>query len=180
MELEIKLAYENKREIKELFLEYTEMLVKNDSDFAKYLELQNYDSELEHLEDKYGLPDGRLYIVKVNDEVAGCIGLRKIDNENCEMKRLYVKPKFRGHKISNKLVEIIIEDAKKIGYKNMLLDTFPFLNGAIYLYKKFGFKEIESYNNSPMDTLIYMKLDLCLFKYEGTAPCMNLPGEGTK
>lgn len=161
MQIEIKIAYENNREIKELFLEYTEMLVKNDANFAKYLELQNYDSELEHLADKYGLPDGRLYIVKVENEVAGCIGLRKIDNENCEMKRLYVRPKFREHKIANKLVEMIIDDAKKIGYKSMLLDTLPFLEGAIYLYKKFGFNEIESYNNSPMDTSIYMKLDLC-------------------
>lgn len=68
MEMEIKLAYENNREIKELFLEYTEMLVKNDSNFAKYLEVQNYDSELEHLVDKYGLPNGRLYIVKIENE----------------------------------------------------------------------------------------------------------------
>lgn len=160
MGMEITLGYEYSSEIKELFLEYTEMLVKNDGNFAKYLEVQNYDSELEHLADKYGLPEGRLYIVKVENEVAGCIGLRKIDNENCEMKRLYVRPKFRGHKIANKLVEMIIDDAKRIGYKNMLLDTLPFLEGAIYLYKKFGFNEIESYNNSPMDTSIYMKLDL--------------------
>ncbi|WP_459481388.1 GNAT family N-acetyltransferase [Clostridium saccharoperbutylacetonicum] len=160
MEMEIKLAYENKMEIKELFLEYTEMLVENDPDFAKYLEVQNYDSELEHLADKYGLPEGRLYIVKIENEVAGCIGLRKIDNENCEMKRLYVRPKFRGHQIANKLVERIIADAKEIGYSYMLLDTLPFLEGAIYLYKKFGFYEIESYNNSPMNTSIYMKLAL--------------------
>jgi len=84
MEMEIKLAYENNSDIKELFLEYTEMLVKNDSNFAKYLEVQNYDSELEHLADKYGLPEGRLYIVKIENEVVDCIGLRKIDNENCE------------------------------------------------------------------------------------------------
>jgi ribosomal protein S18 acetylase RimI-like enzyme len=160
MKTEIILAYDNNKEIKELFLEYTEMLVKNDVIFVKYLEVQNYDSELENLEDKYGLPDGRLYIVKVENEVAGCIGLRKIDNENCEMKRLYVRPSFRGHKIANKLVEKIIDDAKRIGYKSMLLDTLPFLEGAIHLYKKFGFYEVESYNNSPMDTLIYMKLDL--------------------
>ena len=160
MEMEIKLAYENKMEIKELFLEYTEMLVENDPDFAKYLEVQNYDSELEHLADKYGLPEGRLYIVKIENEVAGCIGLRKIDNENCEMKRLYVRPKFRGHQIASKLVERIIADAKEIGYRYMLLDTLPFLEGAIYLYKKFGFHEIESYNNSPMNTSIYMKLAL--------------------
>ena len=76
------------------------------------------------------------------------------------MKRLYVKPEFRGKKIANKLVEKIIDDSKEIGYKVMLLDTFPFLEGAIKLYKKFGFYEIESYNNSPMDDCIYMRLDL--------------------
>jgi len=119
METEIKLAYDNNREIKELFLEYTEMLLKNDLNFEKYLKLQNYDSELEHLADKYGLPDGRLYIVKVENEVSGCIGLRKIDDENCEMKRLYVNPAFRGHKIANKLVKMIIDDAKRIGYKSV-------------------------------------------------------------
>ena len=160
MAIEIKLAYDNKDEIKELFLEYTKMLVENDKEFEKYLEVQNYDSELEHLGDKYGLPYGRLYIVKVDNEVSGCIGLRKIDNESCEMKRLYVRPIFRGYNIANKLVKTVIEDAKRIGYKRMLLDTLPFLERAIHLYKKFGFYEITSYNNSPMDTAIYMRLDL--------------------
>ena len=160
MGIEIKLAYDSNREIKELFSEYIEMLVKNDQNFSKYLDLQNYDSELVHLADIYGLPEGRLYIVKVENMVAGCIGLKKIDNENCEIKRLYVRPAFRGCKIASKLVEMIIYDAKNIGYKNMLLDTLPFLEGAIYIYKKFGFYEIKSYNNSPMDNLIYMKLDL--------------------
>lgn len=160
METEIKLAYNNSKEIKELFFEYTEMLVKNNPSVAKYLKLQNYNSEIEHLADKYGLPEGRLYIIKVENQVAGCIGLRKIDDENCEVKRLYVRPAFRGHKLAIKLIEKIIDDAKEIGYKSMLLDTLPFLKEAIHLYKKLGFYEISSYNNNPMDTLIYMKLDL--------------------
>lgn len=160
MEIEIKLAYSYSDEIRKLFLEYTDMLIQNDPDFAEYLKIQHYNSELEHLEDKYGLPYGRLYIVKVENKIAGCIGLRKIDKDSCEMKRLYIRPAFRGNKIANKLVELIIDDAKKIGYKNMLLDTLPFLKSAIKLYKKFGFYEINKYNNSPMDKSIYMKLDL--------------------
>jgi len=160
MKTEITIAYDDIGEIKELFLEYTHMLVENDPDFAEYLKIQNYDSELNHLEDKYARPNGRLYIAKVEDEAVGCIGLRKIDDENCEMKRLYVKPAFRGHKIANKLVELIINDAKEIGYKSILLDTLPILEGAIRLYKKLGFYEIDSYNNSPMDNLVYLKLDL--------------------
>lgn len=160
MEIEIKFGYDNIKEIKELVLEYTEMVANNDPSFKTYLQVQNFDYELEHLVDKYGLPDGRLYVAKVNNEVAGCIALKNIDNERCEMKRLYIKPKFRGKKIANKLVQTIIDDSKKIGYKIMLLDTFPFLEDAIQLYKKFGFYEIEQYNNSPMENCIYMRLDL--------------------
>lgn len=158
--MEIVLAYSYSNEIRELFLEYTNMLVENDPNFAQYLDLQNYNEEFEHLNDKYGLPDGRLYVAKIDNKIAGCIGLKKIDLENCEMKRLYVKPEFRGKKIAQLLIDTIICDARKIGYRNMLLDTLPFLDGAISLYIKFGFYEIESYNNSPMDTSIYMKLDL--------------------
>ena len=76
------------------------------------------------------------------------------------MKRVYVRKEYRGKKISEKLINKIIDDAVKIGYKHMLLDTLPFLKSAIHLYKKFGFYEIESYNNSPTDTSIYMKLDI--------------------
>lgn len=136
------------------------MLITNDESFKQYLDLQNYDEEVKHLESKYGMPDGRLYLVYCDGKLAGCIGLRKIDNQNCEMKRLYVRPEFRGKKLGNILIEKIIGDAREIGYSYMLLDTLPFLQSAIHIYKKFGFYEIESYNNSPMDTSIYMKLDL--------------------
>lgn len=68
------------------------MLVKNDQNFKEYLKLQNYDSEIDYLREKYGLPDGRLYIVEIDNTFVGCIGLKRIDNQNCEMKRLYIKP----------------------------------------------------------------------------------------
>ena len=160
MSIKILPAYDFPEEIKLLFSEYTGILIEGGASFKKYLEIQNYDDELKHLEKKYGLPYGRLYLVYYNNEVAGCIGLKKIDKKNCEMKRLYVRPKFRGKQIGEQLIEKIIKAAKEIGYSYMLLDTLPFLKGAIYLYKKYGFYEIASYNNSPMDTSIYMKLDL--------------------
>lgn len=160
MELEILPAYDFPNEIRILFSEYTKMLIAGDSSFQKYLELQNYDEELEHLDKKYGLPDGRLYIAFYHGELAGCIGLRKIDEWNCEMKRLYVRPAFRGKKIGSKLVQQIIKDAKDIGYSHMLLDTLPFLKIAVNMYETIGFYEIPSYNDSPMTTSIYMKLDL--------------------
>lgn len=160
MELKIVPAYSFPKEIRILFSEYTKMLIEGDSSFQKYLELQNYDEELEHLEKKYGLPDGRLYLAFYHGELAGCIGLRKIDERNCEMKRLYVRPAFRGKKIGSKLIQQIIKDAKEIGYSYMLLDTLPFLKSAINMYETIGFYEIPSYNDSPMTTSIYMKLDL--------------------
>ena len=160
MTLEIVPAYDRKEEIKELFAEYTDMLVKTDPVFAKYLAIQGYDDELKDLEKKYGMPDGRLYLAIWEGKPAGCIALRRLTGENCEMKRLYVRPEFRGCHIGGRLVRRIIEDAKEIGYQYMFLDTLPFLESAIHMYKKYGFYEIESYNDSPMDTSIYMRLDL--------------------
>ena len=76
------------------------------------------------------------------------------------MKRLYVRPQFRGKKMGEKLLEVILQDAREIGYKAMLLDTLPFLKTAIKMYQRRGFYEIPCYNDSPIDTTIYMKIDL--------------------
>ena len=160
MKIEIVPAYHYKKEIKALFSEYTDMLLASDSFFRSYLEMQHYDEEIEHLERKYGMPFGRLYLAYCDGEAAGCIGLRKMDEENCEMKRLYVRPTFRKNKIGGQLVEKIIMDAKEIGYSYMLLDTLPFLDQAIRLYESFGFYIIDCYNDSPMSNAIYMRLDL--------------------
>ena len=159
-ELEIKEGYKYKEEIKLLFNEYTEILINGDKTFKKYLKLQNYDNEIENLEEKYGKPEGRLYIAFYDGKPAGCIALKKIDKDNCEMKRLYVRNEFRGKHIGSILTKKIIEEAKEIGYKHVLLDTLSFLENAINIYKKIGFYEIEQYNNSPMENAIYLKLDL--------------------
>ena len=160
MDLQIITAFNRPDTVRVLFSEYTKMLAAGDPSIQQYLDIQHYDEELNHLEAKYGLPDGRLYLAYCGGEPAGCIGLRKIDSRNCEMKRLYVRPSFRGKKIGFRLVEQILKDAKEIGYAYILLDTLPFLQSAIQMYKSFGFYEIESYNDSPMDTSIYMKRPL--------------------
>ncbi len=160
MNIEIDLAYKHTQEINNLFSEYTNMLITNDSSFQNYLDIQHYDEERNHLEEKYGMPYGRLYLAYCNGESAGCIGLKKINELNCEMKRLYVRPQFREKNIGRLLVQKIIIDAKQIGYSYMLLDTLPFLEQAIHLYEKFGFYTIDCYNNSPMSSSIYMRLDL--------------------
>jgi len=160
MECRIVPAYANPDEIRALFSEYTDMLIQGDPKFKTYLDIQNYDKELQDLEEKYGLPRGRLFIAYYGDKAAGCIALKRTDTDHCELKRLYVRPEFRGHRIGEKLVEKIIEAAREIGYSHILLDTLPFLQTAIALYKQFGFYEIDCYNNSPMDNSIYMRYDL--------------------
>ncbi len=160
MEAQIIPAYGRPEQVRELCTEYTRMLIDGDSAFREYLALQHYDAELEHLEEKYGRPGGRLYLALGGGQAAGCVGLRRLDRENCEMKRLYVRPGFRGAHIGDRLVRQVISDAKEIGYSHMLLDTLPFLKSAVCLYKKYGFYEIESYNDSPMEGSIYMRLDL--------------------
>lgn len=153
-------AYNSPQEVKELFTEYTNMLVEGDAAFKEYLAVQNYDKELENLNARYGPPYGRLYLAYCDGELAGCIGLKKLNQDNCEMKRLYVRPEFRGRRIGHKLVQLIIKEAVEIGYSFMFLDTLPFLKSAIHMYKEYGFVEVPSYNDSPMDDAIYMKLDL--------------------
>ena len=161
MDIRLESAFEHKNEVRALFKEYLDMVVENEPGFKDYLALQNIDDEISHLEHKYSSPEGRLYVLFCDNKPAGCVGLKKFDEfGKCEIKRLYVKPEFRGHKLGTFLTEKIIEDARKEGYKEMYLDTFSFLKSALKLYKSLGFYEVESYNNSPMDNLIYLRYDL--------------------
>ena len=148
------------REIAELFREYTDMLVEGDPKFAYYLELQDYDEELRHLEHKYGPPRGKLILAMENGEAVGCIAIKEMDETRCELKRLYVRPAWRGRGLARTLTEMDIAAAREMGYREMLLDTLPFLQAAQRLYRSVGFREIERYNDSPMDDATYMKLEL--------------------
>ena len=160
MTIRIEPAYEYRDEIKDLFTEYTKMLVEGDPAFQEYLDQQNYDEEVRNLKMKYDYPKGRLYIALDGDKAAGCIGLKPFDEGRCELKRLYVRPEYRRQKLGEVLVAKIVEDAREIGYKTILLDTLPFLQSAKALYERMGFAECEKYNDSPMDTSIFMKLEL--------------------
>lgn len=160
MDIQIIPAYSQQEEIRCLFQEYTELLAEGDSQFRKYLQIQNYDAEISHPEEKYSMPKGRLYLALADGNVAGCIALRKLNMQQCEMKRLYVRPEFQGHGIGRMLTEQILLDAKQIGYRMVLLDTFPFLQRALTMYRHMGFREIPRYNDSPMDSTIFLALDL--------------------
>lgn len=154
-------AYDRIEDIRSLFSEYTNMLVSINPEFHLYLEIQHYDDEKENPSLKYALPDGRLYLDISDDGIArGCIALRKLSDGKGEVKRLYVRPEYRGNGIATALVERIIEDARNIGYKELYLDTLPELESAVRLYKSFGFEETGQYNDSPVDKTIFMKLSL--------------------
>ena len=110
---------------------------------------------------KFTEPDGRLLLVEVDGKLAGTISLRKIREDAGEIKRMYVKPKFRGKKLGNLMVEKIIRISEENGFSKLFLDTALFMSSAVSLYKKFGFKEIDSYpecivSNELWDYWIFM------------------------
>lgn len=160
MNITIIPGYSRPEDVRCLFVEYTNLMMEGEPEFHNYLKLQNFDAEITCLENKYGFPDGRLYLAIADGEAAGCIALRRLDDTRCEMKRLYVRPAFRGQGIGKLLTETILEDARKIGYREILLDTFPFLDRAVAMYSHLGFREIGQYNNSPVASAVYMALDL--------------------
>ena len=120
MEITLEPGYEDQAELEQLFGEYMDMLLCRQPDFQGYLALQHYDTELEQLREKYGPPDGRLYLARADGAAAGCVALRRIDGESCELKRLYVRPAFRGHGLAGRLVDQVIADARDAGYRAVL------------------------------------------------------------
>ncbi len=139
--------------IRELLLEYGQM---RDFDIA----LGDYEKELLELPGEYSSPTGSLLIAFYDNNPAGCVALRKIDDDVCEMKRLYVKIKYRGNKIGKALVLEIIKKACQLGYKLMRLDTHPWMKDAELLYRSIGFKEIKAYHFNPIEGVKYFELPL--------------------
>ena len=122
---------------------------------------QNFDQELKNLPGDYAPPGGRLLLATEDDQLAGCVALRKLSTVTCEMKRLFVRPAYRGTGLGRVLVESVIDEARKLGYTQMRLDTLPGrMDKAIALYSSIGFKEIEPYYPNPVEGAKFMELDL--------------------
>lgn len=153
-------AQEELEEFIALVREYTDAILQQDSAVARTLASQHLEDELKDLEKKYGFPDGRMYILLSDGRAAGCVALSRHDDRYCEIKRLYVRPEYRGQNLSRILCDKVIEDAKAIGYQYMRLDTFPFMKSAICVYEKYGFDYIEKYNDNPAENAVFMELKL--------------------
>ena len=139
--------------IRQLFLEYAKSLNFD-------LCFQGFDKELEQLPGKYAAPDGRLLLALYEEKTAGCVALWKVNDQVCEMKRLWVRPEFRGQKIGRQLAEFVIEQARLIGYAKMKLDTIDSMTAAIKLYVSLGFKSTSAYRYNPVEGAEYMELKL--------------------
>jgi ribosomal protein S18 acetylase RimI-like enzyme len=139
---------------RELFLEYAQSL-------GFSLCFQSFDAELAGLPGDYARPDGRLLLAQYEGQVAGCVALHKLEPGTCEMKRLYLRPQFRGKGLGRALADQIIAEARQIGYQRIRLDTVePVMKDAVAMYRKIGFQEVAPYRLNPIAGALYMELQL--------------------
>jgi GNAT superfamily N-acetyltransferase len=138
---------------RELFLEYQRALGVD-------LCFQGFAAELAALPGAYAAPQGRLLIARSGGSVIGCVALRPLTREQCEMKRLYIRPGNRGSGFGRQLVERVIEEARAIGYSRMCLDTLPTMTEAQHLYEQLGFRDAVPYTHNPIVGTRYLALDL--------------------
>ena len=121
---------------------------------------QNFSEELAGLPGSYAPPDGRLAIAWVEGNAAGCVALRRLDDLRGEVKRLYVRPSYRGMGLGRKLMEWVIQEARTIGYRELLGDTMPVMGDALALYDRLGFDRIAPYSGQEASGAIPIRLKL--------------------
>lgn len=147
-----------------LFLEYVDYFKEVLSEystlpwFVDYL--KDFEKEVANLPGEYAKPTGCLLLAKYNDEIAGCVAFRKLSDDACKGERLYVRPKFRGLKIGKKLMESIIDEARRTGYSAMQGDTVPSMQAAQSLHQSLGFEEINPNHCDPIKEAIFIELKL--------------------
>ena len=121
---------------------------------------QNFAAELDRISVMYAPPAGALLLATAGSETAGCVGLRKLRDDICEMKRLYVRPPFRGRRIGRRMAEDIAQRARALGYRTLVLDTLGTMEAAQGLYVSMGFTPATSYYVNPLPNVKYFSLDL--------------------
>lgn len=139
--------------VRELFVEYQRSLGVD-------LCFQGFEEELAALPGKYSPPRGALILAWQGDALAGCVGLRPLDDSACEMKRLYVRPTWRGLGLGARLAEASVAAARDAGYSRMYLDSLPSLQTAIGMYYRMGFTETAPYYHNPLPGVVYLEKSL--------------------
>ena len=139
--------------VESLFREYVASL-------AEDISFQNVSDELATLPGKYARPGGVVLIAREGADAAGAVAYRMVEPGVCEMKRLYVRPAFRGTGLGRELANELIEDARGNGYRTMLLDTLASMSSARALYRGLGFAPVEPYYDNPLPGVAYMALEL--------------------
>ena len=135
--------------------------------FAEYQEglgvslcFQGFDHELATLPGAYSRPRGRLLIARIVGEPAGCVALRPLGEHDAEMKRLYIRPQYRGMGLGRVLAECAVDEARGMGYRTLKLDTLPGMAAAQHLYRELGFVDSAPYNDNPLQGVRFMSLAL--------------------
>ncbi len=153
MDLKELVTVEDMPLVREFFREY-EAAIGVDLCF------QGFDAELAGLPGKYGPPRGVIFVAFDGSNPAGCVALRPLAGSACEMKRLYVRPAYRGRGVGRLLAAAAVKRARELGYESMKLDTLATMTEAIGLYRSLGFRETGSYCHNPLDNPVFMELDL--------------------
>ena len=121
------------------------------------LGFQNFSEELQTINQQYNMPAGALLLVYVNETAVACAGMRQLDMETAELKRMFVQPAYRQYQLGRKLLEQILTIAKERDYKRIRLDTLPTMTRAQHLYRSFGFYEVPAYRFNPVSGTIFME-----------------------
>jgi GNAT superfamily N-acetyltransferase len=140
-------------EVRSLFEEYW-------SSFGFTPCFQNFAGELAGLPGDYVPPGGRLAIATIDGEAAGCAALKRFDDDRCEAKRLYVRPKFRGRRVGRALLDWVIAEARAAGYRELLGDTMPVMQEALGMYRRMGFEVTGPYAENPTPGAVFLRLKL--------------------
>lgn len=124
------------------------------------LEFQDFKEEIASFPGEYSVPSGCVLLARDSDRPVGCVALRPLEGTACELKRLYVVPRSRGKGLGRDLTLRIIEEARRLGYERMRLDTVEAMIEANTLYASVGFRRIEQYRHNPLEDAVFMELDL--------------------
>jgi GNAT superfamily N-acetyltransferase len=151
--------------VRSLFVEYERWLGVD-------LCFQGFAEELRSLPGRYAPPRGRLLLAcDADGDGAGVVGMWPLDEDTCEMKRLFVRPLWRGRGIGGRLAEAIVQIGVDVGYVRMRLDTLERLTEALMLYRSMGFREIKPYYHNPLESVLYMEREL--LPYRSSLPQMG-------